>query len=234
MGRERVIVECSYCKKELSVQPNRVKRSKNIFCNVECKGNYMKEHSKKENNSNYKAVTVKCDYCGKDITKPPSWVKERNFCNQECSSNWRKTGKTVKCHTCGKEFYKIKSQIERSEKHFCSEECKCKYQNTLVGELNPWYNPNLTDEERIANRDYIEYTNWRDEVYKRDNYTCQKCGKRHGDINAHHLNGYHWCKEGRTDVNNGVTLCDWCHKEFHFNYGYGYNTKEEYEEWIRK
>lgn len=234
MGRERVTVQCSYCKKELSVQPNRVKRSKNIFCNVECKGNYMKEHSKKENNSNYKAVTVKCDCCGKDITKPPSLVKEHNFCNRECMANYMKTGKTVKCYICGKDFYKIKSQAERSEKHFCSENCKHEYQKGLVGELNPQYNPNLTDEERIVNRDYLEYTNWRDEVYKRDDYTCQKCGQRKGDINAHHLDGYHWDKEHRTDINNGVTLCVSCHKSFHKTYGNHDNTKEQYEEWISK
>ena len=63
---------------------------------------------------------------------------------------------------------------------------------------------------------------------------CQKCGKRQGDINAHHLNGYHWYKEGRTDVNNGVTLCSCCHKEFHEIYNNRNNTKEQYEEWISK
>ena len=227
-------VNCSYCNKELNMRPSRIKRSKNVFCNTECKGKYMSEHLKGENSPSYKSVTVQCEYCGKDIVKPPSWVKEHNFCSQECLANSRKTGGTVKCYTCGKEFYKIKSQIERSEKHFCSEECKCKHQNSLVGKLNPWYNPNLTDEERISNRDYIEYTKWRDEVYKRDNYTCQRCGKRQGDINAHHLNGYDTFKEQRVDVNNGVTLCNVCHKEFHSLYGYGNNTKEQYNEWISK
>ena len=228
------IVKCSYCGKELTIKQSRIKATKNFFCDVSCKGKYMSEHLKGEGNPNFKAVTVQCEYCGKDIVKPPSWVKEHNFCSQECLANSRKTGGTVKCYTCGKEFYKIKSQIERSEKHFCSEECKCKHQNSLVGKLNPWYNPNLTDEERISNRDYIEYTKWRDEVYKRDNYTCQRCGKRQGDINAHHLNGYDTFKEQRVDVNNGVTLCNVCHKEFHSLYGYGNNTKEQYEEWIGK
>jgi hypothetical protein len=228
------IVKCSYCGKELIMKQSRIKATKNFFCDVSCKGKYMSEHLKGENNPSYKGTTVHCDYCGKEINKPPSLIKEKNFCDRNCMANYMKTGETVKCYVCGKEFYKIKSQIDRSEKHFCSEKCKCEHQTTLRGELSPQYNPNLTDEERIVNRDYIEYTEWRNKVFERDNYTCQRCGKRQGDINAHHLNGYHWYKEGRTDVNNGVTLCSWCHKEFHFNYGYGYNTKEEYEEWISK
>ena len=229
-----VIVNCTYCGKELEMQPNRIKAAKNIFCNAQCKGKYMSEHVKGENNPSYKGATVHCDYCGKEINKPPSLIKEKNFCDRNCMANYMKTGETVKCYVCGKEFYKIKSQIDRSEKHFCSEKCKCEHQTTLRGELSPQYNPNLTDEERIVNRDYIEYTEWRNKVFERDNYTCQKCGKRQGDINAHHLNGYHWYKEGRTDVNNGVTLCSYCHKEFHEIYSNRNNTKEQYEEWISK
>ena len=232
--KRRTIVNCSHCNKEIEITPCRLKNHKNIFCSKECKSKYLSEHSKGENNPNFKTVIVKCEYCGKDIAKPPSWVKEHNFCSQECLSNSRKTGEIVKCYICGKEFYKIKSQVERSEKHFCSDKCKCEYQSTLKGELNPWYNPNLTDEERIANRDYLEYTEWRSEVYKRDNYTCQKCGQRQGDINAHHLNSFHWDKEHRTDINNGVTLCASCHKLFHKEYGNHNNTKEQYEEWISK
>ena len=229
-----VIVNCTYCGKELEMPPNRIKAAKNIFCNTECKGKYMSEHLKGENSPSYKSTTVHCDYCGKEINKPPSLIKEKNFCDRNCMANYMKTGETVKCYVCGKEFYKIKSQIDRSEKHFCSEKCKCEHQTTLRGELSPQYNPNLTDEERKANRDYIEYAEWRNKVFERDNYTCQRCGQKQGDINAHHLNSFHWDKEHRTDINNGITLCTSCHKLFHKEYGSRNNTKEQYDEWISK
>lgn len=95
------------------------------------------------------------------------------------------------------------------------------------------YNHNLTDEERECGRNIEGYSEWRNKVYERDNYTCQCCGdNKGGNLNAHHLNGYHWFKEGRTDVNNGVTLCDECHKNFHDIYGYNNNTEEQYKEFI--
>ena len=102
----------------------------------------------------------------------------------------------------------------------------------IKGENNPRYNPNLTQEERELGRNIDGYVEWRNEVFKRDNWTCQCCGKN-GDINAHHLNGYNWDKEHRVDIDNGVTLCEDCHREFHQLYGYGYNTKEQYEEFIK-
>ena len=105
----------------------------------------------------------------------------------------------------------------------------------FIGENNHRYNPNLTKEERELKRYYLgedNYKNWRMNVFKRDNYTCRCCGKdKHNNV-SHHLDGYNWCIEKRLDVDNGVTLCESCHKEFHSIYGYGNNTKEQFEEWI--
>lgn len=92
------------------------------------------------------------------------------------------------------------------------------------GDKSPMWNPNLTDEDRNDTRKYKEYSEWRRLVFKRDNYICQVCkDDQGGNLTAHHLNGYHWDKTGRTDVNNGVTLCEPCHKKFHRIYGYGDN-----------
>jgi hypothetical protein len=100
-------------------------------------------------------------------------------------------------------------------------------------EGNPMWNPNKTDEERIRQRNYIEYKKWVQDVYKRDNYTCQKCNiKSSGNLNAHHLDGYDWCVEKRIDINNGVTLCESCHFRFHNQYGRGKNTKQQFEDWM--
>ena len=129
---------------------------------------------------------------------------------------------------------KIKSEYDRNKLHFCSIECRSKYNSKIFkGENNPNYNSNITDEEREKGRFGIGIPQWRNKVYEHDNYTCQCCGdNKGGNLNAHHLNSYDWDKEHRTDLNNGVTLCNKCHKEFHKKYGYGNNTKEQFEEFI--
>lgn len=80
-------------------------------------------------------------------------------------------------------------------------------------------------------------------LFERDGYICQCCGNKSGKgnpikLNAHHLNGYHWCKEERYDINNGVTLCEYCHDakyigSFHNIYGRKNNTREQFEEFLQ-
>ena len=65
-------------------------------------------------------------------------------------------------------------------------------------------------------------------------YTCQVTGKRGGNLNCHHLNSYHWDKEHRTDINNGITISEEIHKLFHKTYGYKNNTKEQFEEFKQR
>ena len=70
----------------------------------------------------------------------------------------------------------------------------------------------------------LEYNNWRKQVYERDNYTCQCCKMKRTSsyqpsLNAHHIENFASNPSKRTDVNNGVTLCEICHNKFHSIYG---------------
>lgn len=111
--------------------------------------------------------------------------------------------------------------------HRCA---KC-YTDKNLGENNHRYNHTLTEKDRELGRKYSEYYIWTKEVYERDNYTCKSCSKRGTRLNAHHLNGYNWFIEGRTSIDNGITLCKECHEDFHSIYGKGNNTIEQYREW---
>jgi len=79
---------------------------------------------------------------------------------------------------------------------------------------------------RFRIRNSFEYRLWRSDVFKRDDFTCQECGKRGGNLHAHHkktfslileLNNVRNFKEALEcselwDINNGKTLCEKCHK----------------------
>lgn len=101
------------------------------------------------------------------------------------------------------------------------------------GENHPLWNSNLTLEEREKKRRFPEYRIWRLNVYERDNFICQCCGYDKGGILvAHHLDGWNWNKIDRFNVDNGITLCSLCHDDFHLMYGYGDNTKEQFEDFM--
>lgn len=54
---------------------------------------------------------------------------------------------------------------------------------------------------------------WREAVFKKDNYTCQACGKRGGDIEADHIKSWFIYPKLRYELENGRTLCKACHKK---------------------
>ena len=112
---------------------------------------------------------------------------------------------------------------------------KCRIKN-MSGANSRWYNPNLTDEDRqdrnhrFRNPEYVKFVK---DCFERDNYTCQITGKKStGDIIVHHINGYNWDINNRTNINNGITLNKEIHKEFHKMYGKGDNTKEQFIEFL--
>lgn len=131
--------------------------------------------------------------------------------NKITYATWNNASKGKICYDCG-----VEKRTRRGEEH-------------------PSYNPNLTQEERDKGRKYIGEENiniWRTQVFQRDGYKCVCCGKDR-KLNAHHKDGWHWCKERRIDVDNGVALCEEHHKEFHKMYGNKNNTEEQFNEFYK-
>jgi 5-methylcytosine-specific restriction endonuclease McrA len=66
----------------------------------------------------------------------------------------------------------------------------------------------------------IKYKSWRSEVFLRDNWTCQMCGKRSKKkesvyIEPHHIKGWAKYPKLRYELSNGISLCRECHKLTH-------------------
>jgi len=98
-----------------------------------------------------------------------------------------------------------------------------------IGKNNPHWKGGLTKFEYNLRR-CERYKIWQSDVFERDNWTCQTCGKRGGgELNAHHIKEFNqilkennirnWKKTIKCkplwDLNNGITLCEKCHKIIH-------------------
>ena len=98
----------------------------------------------------------------------------------------------------------------------------------MWGENSPNWKSHITPEERAQRRDIAKQKRWSQDVYKRDNYTCQKCGdNKGGNLNAHHIVPHSADRSKAWDVDNGITLCKPCHYGFHNQYGYTKCTSED-------
>jgi hypothetical protein len=157
-------------------------------------------------------VTVVCGQCGKSFEKPAAWAKRgrHDFCTKECYDSFQKKDRVTKqCVICGGDF-----QVRPCEQHkfsTCSRP-ECRASNKRSG-----HNPNWrggVSGPRKSDMSTERYRAWRLGVFERDDYTCQgaSCGRRGGDLHAHHIKPWAWFPELRYDVNNGLTLCKPCHE----------------------
>lgn len=208
-------------------------------------------------------VEVKCDYCGcvKSIrysTYIHNFLLKNNnkygclHCSSKINNNLEFEYIKSLVESIGKGYVLVSKvylrndlplEIKCNKNHIylttynsIRQGCKCPICNKKrwIGENNPKYNPNLSDEERIDNRDTLENVVWRRAVFEKNDFTCQRCGTKGDSLQAHHLNGYNWCLEGRFDINNGITLCKKCHTDFHNKNGYGDNTIEQFQDYINR
>jgi len=86
--------------------------------------------------------------------------------------------------------------------------------------------------EAIKIRTSIEYSLWRNSVFSRDSWTCQKYGIKGGKLTAHHIKNFSQFPELRFAIDNGITLSEKAHKEFHKKYGVKNNTKEQMDKFL--
>lgn len=91
------------------------------------------------------------------------------------------------------------------EYNYCSHKC------AFSGEKNPNWKGGITPLV-MQIRNSKEMQEWRKAVYERDNYTCQICNMRGGDLNVDHIKPFALYPDLRFDIDNGRTLCIECHR----------------------
>lgn len=141
-----------------------------------------------------------------------------------------------KCLTCKCDCGTIKDILSTRIANNKVVSCGCyriEVVKSITGEKHHNWNPDKSTEEKNKDRTQRRHkewdsVKWRKAVFLRDGFRCQLCGNKR-NLNSHHLNCWSLFKDQRYDVNNGITLCNACHRSFHKKYGLKC-TKEKFEE----
>lgn len=126
-----------------------------------------------------------------------------------------------KCLRCGKSNSRVIELIKKHNFHCNNIGCK------PFGKESKKYK-NGSDH---ISRGSADHKLWTKQILNNGNFKCIVCNINK-KLKAHHLNGWHWCKNERFDLKNGVCICDFCHKSFHNKYGNSNNTKEQFQEFL--
>ncbi len=178
-------------------------------------------------------IRKQCLICEKEILVKPSLLNRKKYCSKSCLytftskrlkgnsygfklgvTPWNKNTKGVmvawnKGISPSKETREKIRSANLGKKY--SFETKLKHRNRWLGEKNPNYVDGMS---KYTDRQYndIIWKMWREAVFVRDNWTCQKCGVRGGRLEPHHIKAWSQFPELRFDLSNGQTLCKECHK----------------------
>ena len=203
---------CTDCGRELPYKNfHKEKKAKDGY------RNQCKECTKKRKEKH----TFTCLNCNKEFKTSD---KKAKFCSHKCLGEYQENKITTTCDNCGKEINMIPAEYKRHKNHYCSEKCqRIGFSKRHSGEHHPRFNPDLDDKQREKYRRGIPIMLWRTEVLKRDNHTCQCCGDT-TKLVVHHIYDYKNYPKLRTNIENGITLCEKCHKDFHKEFGMKNNT----------
>ena len=188
-------------------------------------------------NGSHAKVTVLCDGCGKEIiTEYRTYLRCRQ--NHDDKYFCIKCGQKISCE----KHYGVLNQFQR-------EVVKEKSKQTMQKRYSVDYNAQRPEiKEKFLNGDknifWIDGRNkyavdrntssnkkWRKDILKKFKFQCFVCGCKEKLI-AHHILSFEDNKNLALSLDNGVCLCEECHKDFHKKYGYGHNDAKQFYKWL--
>lgn len=160
-------------------------------------------------------VELICEVCGAEFSVKPYRTSTARYCSRRCRNVSPRRRRLVSQHMTGH----TKSVDGRRK---LSEHAKAR-----IGSKNPNWRGGKTP-LILSVRSCGAYKSWRNEVFRRDNYTCRICSNlSNGDIEAHHVvslasmvktNHLSSIQEALActslwSKDNGLTLCKSCHAQ---------------------
>jgi hypothetical protein len=190
---------CESCKNNFDIPPNlyklRLKNSKNFFCSKKCSQIFRKN---KPNNIVYT----------KELKEKLSFVQKNKIISEQSLQILKESGK------------KSKNLFKKGHKiHELYPELKNKILTTQKKDTHWNWKGGITKEVRVL-RSSKKYINWRNDVFKRDIFSCKECGASNCLIHAHHIVTFSSLFHEKNfnklwDTENGITLCTNCHYQKH-------------------
>lgn len=201
------IGECAICNAVISipnfVQIEKIRKGEKIYCSIQCAG--VDKRNRAHRN---------CVLCGKDFTASPAKIKEggRIYCSVECYRNSLPKKVEMFCLCCGTKFFKHPSLVEKGWGIYCSS--KCRYKDAP--------RRNKGRKSSMWNFTTFRGLGWSQQSYRvirRDNFTCQDCGKKESEcdrhFHVHHIIPFLNFSSQRkaNSMKNLICLCPTCHRK---------------------
>ena len=161
-----------------------------------------------------------CLICNKEFrSKLRSKTKTyTRFCSNKCSGKNHLKPVYLECATCGMKFRTTPAHVKLGKKfcsricHYTNTEWRKQQRETQLGENGSNWKGGITPLYK-ALRLSARYSEWRNDVFERDDYTCQNCGERGVELNADHIKRLAEHLDLAFTLSNGQTLCVPCHKK---------------------
>lgn len=162
-------------------------------------------------NRKYPKKVGVCKYCNKDIIAKNIYFDKpnRKFCSYSCRTTWRNKNipqsekqRKLTAERVSKLFKGIKRPLN----------FRIKLKEANLGSKSHFWKGGLTNQNMIL-RTGLETRLWREAIFRKDNWTCQKCKIRGGKLEADHIKPWSLFPELRFAIDNGQTLCKPCHRK---------------------
>lgn len=211
-----IILDCKICCNEFYARLSKVNKRKT--CSRECQYKYYSINYSGKNSPSWKGMKIKkiCLQCGGIFFCQSSKSRPGKLCSKECRIEWSKRNQIEKnCLNCNKKF--IVKLYKKDSSKFCCRKCTDKWKSiNLRGSNSHAWNGGCTPERQ----EFYNTSEWKEisqQVWKRDNATCQRCNnswKTVKKFHIHHIVSFA-VKELRAKIDNLVLLCEDCHMWIH-------------------
>jgi hypothetical protein len=205
---------CKHCNKEFG---SKNPYHKTIFCSHKCSTDFSIGRKVVLHENTLKYIESKKNAGENNPNKKCKCGNKKDLKAKRCIKCFHKKIKKKEkkgvCVYCNKDFVMTYYYGNK----YCSKDCnKLHLREKYLSENNPNWKGGVKSKNQIG-RFSVRYIEWRNSVFERDSYTCQKCSQIGRSLHSHHIKPWAKYPNFRYDINNGITLCKKCHKDVHSN-----------------